>query len=181
MRGQLRQNKAQQNGATEHVSELKPHSDHTRKINAFKPPTPHGDLVSPLTYTEIPPNAVSLSSIFSDLIEREYCSKEAHESIFWPWNHRRAGGPEASDDRTGGAAAEGGASAKLLNNKDLIRIKKRGMHLLIGVLEWNFAEGLQQVKGLTCPFEDGLGELGVGDSDLAEQVQVGGHHNSGTE
>jgi hypothetical protein len=55
------------------------------------------------------------------------------------------------------------------------------MHLLIGVLEWNFAEGLQQVKGLTCPFEDGLGELGVGDSDLAEQVQVGGHHNSGTE
>jgi hypothetical protein len=42
------------------------------------------------------------------------------------------------------------------------------------------AEGLQQVKGLTCPLEDGIGELGVGDSDLAEQVQVGGHHDPGT-
>jgi hypothetical protein len=73
MKGQPTQNKAQQDGATEHVSELKPHSDHTRKIDAFKPPTPHGDLVSPLTYTEIPPNVVWLSSIFFDLIQRHYC------------------------------------------------------------------------------------------------------------
>ena len=42
------------------------------------------------------------------------------------------------------------------------------------------AERLQQVKGLTCPLEDGIGELGVGDSNLAEQVQVGGHHDPGT-
>src|SRR5277367_481045 len=38
------------------------------------------------------------------------------------------------------------------------------------------AERLQQVKGLTCPLEDGIGDLGIGDSYLAEQVQVGGHH-----
>jgi hypothetical protein len=38
-----------------------------------------------------------------------------------------------------------------------------------------------EVKGLTYPLEDGIGELGVSDSNLAEQVQVGGHHDSGTE
>jgi hypothetical protein len=46
--------------------------------------------------------------------------------------------------------------------------------------ETELADRLQQVKGLTCPLEDGVGEFGVGDSNLAEQVQVGGHHDPGT-
>jgi len=41
------------------------------------------------------------------------------------------------------------------------------------------AERFQQVKGLTCRLEDRIGELGVGDSNFTEQVQVGGHHDSG--
>src|SRR5271166_3854490 len=126
MRGQPKQNKAQQDGATEHVSELKPHYDHTRKIDAFKPPTPHGDLVSPLTYTESPPNEVWLSSIFFDLIQREYCSQGSHVSIFWGWNHIPFRGPRESDDRAEWALAGCRLTCKLFNNKDLLRNQGEG-------------------------------------------------------
>jgi hypothetical protein len=54
-----------------------------------------------------------------------------------------------------------------------------GELLLVWCGGTELAERLQQVKGLTCPLEDGIGELGVGDSNLAEQVQVGGHHDPG--
>src|ERR1700722_9083873 len=124
MKGQLTQNKAQQDGATEHVSELKPHSDHTRKINAFNAPTPHGDLVSPLTYTEIPPDAVSLSSIFFDLMEWEYCSKGSHVSIFWRWNYMQCRAPSEWDERAGRAMAGCRYSHKLLKNKELQEIQE---------------------------------------------------------
>src|ERR1700722_1797351 len=137
MRGQPTQNKAQQDGATEHVSELKIHSDHTRKIDALKPPTPHGDLVSPLTYTEVPPDAVSLSSIFFDLIERDYCSKGSHVSIFWRWNDIPYRAPNESDDRAERALAECRLSRKLSNNKDLLRMRERGCLCLFGVAEPN--------------------------------------------
>jgi|HubBroStandDraft_6_1064221.scaffolds.fasta_scaffold408973_2 hypothetical protein len=83
------------------------------------------------------------------------------------------------DDKAGEAWAECRFSCKLFNNKDLLRIRRRELLLLW----WGGAElsvRLRQVKGLTDPLEDGLGELGVGDSNLAEQVQVGGHHDPGT-
>jgi hypothetical protein len=37
-----------------------------------------------------------------------------------------------------------------------------------------------EVKGLTRSLEDGVGELAVGDSHFTEQVQIGGHDDSGT-
>ena len=38
-----------------------------------------------------------------------------------------------------------------------------------------------EVKGLTRSLEDGVGELAVSDSHLAEQVQISGHDDPGTE